>query len=267
MKLDIYQVDAFAEKVFEGNPAAICPLDTWLDDDILQKIAEENNLSETAFFVPEDKGFKLRWFTPVEEVDLCGHATLAAAHVLYNHLGYSDAEISFSTKSGELIVQKTVQGLSMDFPASILEVVKSPSCLVEGLGIKPTEILADFDYVVVLESEGQVRDLKPDLLQWLKLDRRGVVVTAPGDDVDFVSRCFFPKLSINEDPVTGSAHCEMAPYWAARLGRKNLKAKQISKRTGLVGCNVAGHRVVLTGYAVDYMQGKIFINSTKGTIK
>ena len=259
MKLDIYQVDAFAEKVFEGNPAAVCPLEEWVSDDVLQKIAEENNLSETAFFAPEDQGFKLRWFTPAAEVDLCGHATLAAAYVLYEHLGYSGSEITFSTRSGDLIVKRAAQGLSMDFPASMPEPVPSPDNLVAGLGQEPKEVLAAFDYIVVLESEDEIENLHPDFSKWLDLDLRGVVVTAPGNHVDFVSRCFFPKLRINEDPVTGSAHCELAPYWGEKLGLNNLKAKQLSKRTGLVECVLAEDRVILSGNAVSYMQGQIII--------
>ena len=259
MKLDIYQVDAFAEKVFEGNPAAVCPLEEWLSDDILQQIAEENNLSETAFFAPENKGFKLRWFTPVAEVDLCGHATLAAAYVLYEHLGYSGPEISFRTRSGNLVVKKAAKGLRMDFPASMPEVIQSPNNLVAGLGREPKEVLAAFDYIAVLESEEEIASLRPDFSRWLDLDLRGVVVTAPGIDVDFVSRCFFPKLRVNEDPVTGSAHCELAPYWGERMGLKNLKARQLSKRTGLVECGLVEDRVILSGNAVSYMQGQIII--------
>ena len=259
MKLNIYQVDAFAEKVFEGNPAAVCPLEEWVSDDALQKIAEENNLSETAFFTPEDHGFKLRWFTPAAEVDLCGHATLAAAHVLYENLGYSGPEILFSTRSGDLIVKKDEKGLCMDFPASMPEVVQTPSSLVAGLGQEPIEVLAAFDYIAVLESEDEIERLNPDFAKWLDLDLRGVVATAPGNEVDFVSRCFFPKLGINEDPVTGSAHCELAPLWGQRLGLKNLRAKQLSKRSGLVECGLVKDRVILAGQAVSYMQGQITI--------
>jgi len=259
MKLNIYQVDAFAEKVFEGNPAAVCPLKEWVSDDILQKIAEENNLSETAFFTPENQGFKLRWFTPGGEVDLCGHATLAAAYVLYKYLGYSGSELSFSTRSGNLVVRKAAKGLRMDFPASMPKVVQSPNNLVAGLGQVPKEVLAAFDYIAVLDSQDQIENLNPDFSKWLDLDLRGVVATAPGNHVDFVSRCFYPKLRVNEDPVTGSAHCELAPFWGARLGLKNLKAKQLSKRPGLVECDLIKDRVILSGNAVSYMQGQITI--------
>jgi PhzF family phenazine biosynthesis protein len=259
MKLDIYQIDAFADKVFEGNPAAVCPLEKWVSDEVLQKIAEENNLSETAFMVPDKQGFQLRWFTPGAEVDLCGHATLAAAYVLYEHLGYSGSEISFSTRSGTLIVQKAAKGLRIDFPASMPVAVQPPDNLVAGLGLKPKEVLAAFDYIAVLDSEDEVKNLNPDFSAWLDLDLRGVAVSAPGTEVDFVSRCFFPKLGVNEDPVTGSAHCELAPYWGERLGLKNLKARQLSKRTGLVECGLVDDRVMISGNAVSYMKGHIII--------
>ncbi len=261
MKLDIYQVDAFASNVFEGNPAAVCPLESWLPDETLQQIAEENNLSETAFFVAENGGFALRWFTPEAEVDLCGHATLAAAHVLFEHLSYAEAAINFATRSGTLVVEKTGTGYSMSFPASLPQLIEAPAALLEGLGTEPKAVLAAFDYIVVFESEAQVRALTPDFAKLSELDNRGVVVTAPGDDVDFVSRCFFPKLRVNEDPVTGSAHCELAPYWCEQLGKSSLKARQVSKRTGDVGCEVVGDRVILTGSAVDYLQGTIRVEA------
>lgn len=257
MQIEIYQVDAFAEQVFTGNPAAVCPLNAWIEDDLLQKIAQANNLSETAFFVPYQDKFHLRWFTPSHEVDLCGHATLAAAHVLFSHLNYQHAEICFTTKSGDLLVTKTSNGLQMDFPASMPKSVASPDNLLLGLGSNPKAVLAAFDYIIELDDEQAVNTLKPDLALWKRLDLRGVVVTAPGKEVDFVSRCFFPKLDVDEDPVTGSAHCELAPYWAKKLGKNNLTAKQLSTRTGLVGCQIQGDRVLLTGWAVDYMRGKI----------
>lgn len=257
MQIEIYQVDAFAEQLFTGNPAAVCPLDAWLDDDLLQKIAQANNLSETAFFVPDEDKYQLRWFTPSHEVDLCGHATLAAAHVLFSHLAYQPPQICFMTKSGELLVTKTSDGLAMDFPASMPKVVQAPDDLLLGLGARPKAVLAAFDYIIELEDEQAVTSLKPNLTLWKHLDLRGVVVTAPGKDLDFVSRCFFPKLDVDEDPVTGSAHCELAPYWAAKLAKGNLKAKQLSARTGVVVCQIQGDRVILTGRAVDYMQGLI----------
>jgi len=258
MKIKLYQVDAFANKVFEGNPAAVCPLENWLDDHLLQKIAEENNLSETAFFVQTDKNIQLRWFTPLDEVELCGHATLAAAFVLYQHCHFSAPKAIFDTKSGQLVVNKFDAGFSMDFPASMPQAVDPPAALLLGLGkIKAQTVLAGFDYVVVLDSVKEVIDLCPDFSQWLNLDLRGVVVTAQGTDVDFVSRCFFPKLRVNEDPVTGSAHCELAPYWGKRLGLSVLCGQQLSQRSGLVHCKLVENRVILTGNAVEYMSGEI----------
>ncbi|MEH6453763.1 MAG: PhzF family phenazine biosynthesis protein [Psychromonas sp.] len=262
MKLKIYQVDAFATKVFEGNPAAVCPLNEWLDDELLQKIAEENNLSETAFFVLDGDQIQLRWFTPLKEVDLCGHATLACAHVLYEHLQYKKPNIVFQTKSGLLTVTKSDSGYSMDFPASMPTLLNSdtPNDLIEALGnIQPQKVMEAFDYIIVLNSEDEVKNLTPNLSKWLNIDLRGVVVTAKGDDVDFVSRCFFPKLRVNEDPITGSAHCELAPYWASVLNKNTLKARQISIRSGVVYCEVVNDRVIITGNAVDYMAGEITI--------
>jgi PhzF family phenazine biosynthesis protein len=259
MEIDIFQVDAFAEQVFMGNPAAVCPLNTWIDDKLLQKIAQANNLSETAFFVPYQDRFQLRWFTPSHEVDLCGHATLAAAHVLFNHLGYEKHKICFNTKSGDLLVTKKSNGLEMDFPVSSPKPVIAPDNLLLGLGreIKPKAISAAFDYIIELDDEAAVKTLSPNFELWKTIDLRGVVVTAAGSDVDFVSRCFFPKLDVDEDPVTGSAHCELAPYWSKKLTKNNLKAKQLSLRTGEVECQLMGNRVLLSGRVVDYMRGKI----------
>ncbi len=260
MKIKIYQVDAFASHVFEGNPAAVCPLDEWLEDEILQKIAEENNLSETAFFVTSTPEIELRWFTPRGEVDLCGHATLATAHVLYEHLAFKSPRIKFQTKSGELVVTKNDSGFSMDFPASHPAIIDAPIDLLAGLGdVIPKQVIASFDYIIVLDNEEEVKNLDPDLSKWLKLDLRGVVVTAVGTDVDFVSRCFFPKLGVDEDPITGSAHCELAPYWSSKLGLSLLTGHQMSKRSGIVHCELKGDRVILTGNAVDYMSGEINI--------
>lgn len=258
MRLRLFQVDAFAEQVFQGNPAAVCPLEVWPDTSLLQAIAEENNLSETAFFVPEGKGFALRWFTPVEEVDLCGHATLASAHVLFEHLGYTEPVVRFSTRSGELVVARSARGFRMDFPALSPHACGTPAALVQGLGAPPREVLAASDYIAVYESEDEIRTLKPDFMKLQALDLRGVVATAPGRDADFVSRCFYPKLRVNEDPVTGSAHCQLAPYWSRRLGRQELRAKQLSKRGGTVVCEVAGERVFLSGRAADYMVAEIW---------
>ena len=259
MRIRQYQVDAFARRVFEGNPAAVCPLEGWLDDEILLAIAAENNLSETAFFVPTGEGFRLRWFTPVAEVDLCGHATLASAHVLFEHLGFAGQAIEFDTRSGKLIVGRNGNSLSMDFPATVPTPCDAPKALVEGLGVKPLEVLAAGDYVAVLESEAQVRAMAPDMAKLCELDLRGVCVTASGSQADFVSRFFGPRVGIPEDPVTGSAHCALAPYWAAKLGKQRLTAQQVSKRGGEILCTLQNDRVILEGCAVTFMEGEIRI--------
>jgi PhzF family phenazine biosynthesis protein len=261
MEIKIYQIDAFSNTVFQGNPAAVCPLEEWLPDELLQKIAQENNLSETAFVVAQGSDYLLRWFTPEAEVDLCGHATLATAHVLFTHLNYTKEKIRFKTKSGLLEVIKSSSGYRMSFPASELEQIETPEILSVGLGATPVQTLKAFDYIVVFESESQIRALLPNFNQLANLDLRGVVVTAPGDEVDFVSRCFFPKLSVNEDPVTGSAHCEIAPYWSSKLAKTKLLGKQLSKRTGLVQCEIENDRVILSGNAVDYMTGTIHLKT------
>lgn len=259
MKIRQYQVDAFATHVFEGNPAAVCPLDTWLDDTLLMAIANENNLSETAFFVPSERGFHLRWFTPVAEVDLCGHATLASAHVIFEIMGYTKKQIIFETRSGDLVVESNDGILTMDFPASMPSSCATPDGLVEGLGHSPLEVLAADDYIVVFENEEIVQSLSPDLSKLQQLPLRGVVVTAPGAMVDFVSRFFAPKLGVPEDPVTGSAHCELAPYWANRLKKNPLEARQVSKRGGNLRCRVQGNRVILSGSAVIFMVADIYL--------
>jgi len=257
MKIKQYQVDAFATRVFEGNPAAVCPLEKWLDDCLLQAISEENNLSETAFFVPNAKGFDLRWFTPVKEVDLCGHATLATAHVIFEILGYAESVISFETRSGELFVKKQGASLQMDFPACTPISREIPDVLVQGLGVRPIEVLSADDYLAVFDTESTIRAITPNHALLSQLDLRGVIVTAPGANVDFVSRFFAPKFGVPEDPVTGSAHCELAPYWASKLGRNTLSARQVSKRGGNLACEVSCNRVLLSGSAVTFMEAEI----------
>jgi len=259
VKIKQYQIDAFATQPFQGNPAAICPLESWLEDDLLQAIAEENNLSETAFFVPSGNGFKLRWFTPVSEVDLCGHATLAAAHVIFEVLGHQKRVIAFETRSGELTVKKNGKLLQMNFPACLPKLDEIAELLVKGLGQPPAEVLAADDYLAVFDSEATVRGITPNHEILRQLDLRGVIITAPGVDVDFVSRFFAPKYGIPEDPVTGSAHCELAPYWANRLGKNTLSAKQVSNRGGDITCEVAGNRVLLSGPAVTFLEGEILL--------
>ncbi|MCH8492102.1 MAG: PhzF family phenazine biosynthesis protein [Idiomarina sp.] len=280
MDIKIYQVDAFTDRVFGGNPAAVCPLGGWPEDDLLQAIAEENNLSETAFFVADGSQFHLRWFTPEAEVDLCGHATLAAAHVLFHHLKYNQPEIQFRTRSGELRVALTELGIAMNFPASMPHTVaEPPQALLDGLCLQDEQrsnarVFAAYDYIVELGSEAEVRKLAPDFAKLSELDGRGVVITAPGNTHDFVSRCFFPKLRVNEDPVTGSAHCELAPFWAEKLGKETVTGAQLSRRGGIVHCAMvrtapapelspdqprSSDRVILSGSAADYMQGMITI--------
>ncbi|MBU0689134.1 MAG: PhzF family phenazine biosynthesis protein [Gammaproteobacteria bacterium] len=259
MKLRQYQVDAFTSTLFSGNPAAVCPLDEWLEDALLQSIAAENNLSETAFFVKVKDGFELRWFTPVAEVALCGHATLATAHVIFEHLGYSEAAISFQTKSGELSVERAGGLLEMDFPSTPPVACTVPKALLVGLGLHSAEVFAADDYFVVLDSEDSVRAIAPDQSKLAELDLRGVIVTARGKNTDFVSRFFAPNLGIPEDPVTGSAHCALTPYWAKKLGKNVLSARQISARGGDLQCVLNGNRVRLAGNAVTFMQAEIYI--------
>lgn len=263
MKIKLYQIDAFAARTFEGNPAAVCPLEYWLDDELLQAIAAENNLSETAFFVPSEHGYNLRWFTPIKEVDLCGHATLATAHVLFNILGYAKQTIAFETRSGELTVKKRGNMLEMDFPACPPIPCEFSEILAKSLGQKPIEILVADDYLAVFDSETTIRAITPDQAMLSQLDLRGVIITAPGKDVDFVSRFFAPKFGIPEDPVTGSAHCELAPYWANRLGKNTLTARQISKRGGDIICELKADRVILSGSAITFMTAEIDINTSK----
>lgn len=261
MRLTQYQVDAFAGQVFQGNPAAVVPLNAWLSDEVLQAIAEENNLSETAFFVPTEKGFHLRWFTPVAEVDLCGHATLASAHIIFEVLGFAEHAIKFETRSGILVVERRNGLLAMDFPSIPPQPCPPPAALLDGLGFHPVEVLAADDYIAVFESESVIRSLSPDLEKLRMLGLRGVSVTAPGMDSDFVSRFFAPKFGIPEDPVTGSAHCELVPYWASKLGKTHLIARQVSKRGGDLLCELRSDRVVLLGSAVIFMVAEIDIGT------
>ncbi len=257
MKLDIYQVDAFSCKSFGGNPAAVIPLDEWIDDAIMQNIAMENNLSETAFFVPEDGGFHIRWFTPLSEIDLCGHATLASGYVIFNFLDYKGDSIKFSSKSGPLFVSKNHGLITLDFPAWIAETVSDSAPVEAALGKKPLEVLKTRDIIAVFESENDIRELKPDFSKFDKIDSIGVIATAPGDNSDFVSRFFAPAVGINEDPVTGSAHSSLVPFWAERLGKKELHAFQLSKRGGELHCKLAENRALISGHCVTYMKGII----------
>lgn len=259
MRIPLYQIDAFASRVFAGNPAAVCPLDAWLDDACLQAIAEENNLSETAFFVPEGEGYRLRWFTPVTEVDLCGHATLATAFVLFEYLRPELQVVTFNSRSGPLTVTREEELLSLDFPALPLSAPLPVEAVAAALGVRPVEVRSGMDFFVVLESEAQVRALQPEMERIKQLGGRGLIVTAPGEAVDFVSRFFAPACGIPEDPVTGSAHCALTPYWAERLGRRELRALQLSARGGELWCEARGERVKISGRVVRYLEGVIFV--------
>ena len=259
MTLKIYQVDAFTNKIFGGNPAAVCPLESWLDDEILQNIANENNLSETAFFVKETDTFSIRWFTPTSEVDLCGHATLAASYILFNKLNYSDKKIKFTSKSGELIVEKDNELISLNFPARNPKGIIGDDILLNALTQKPLEVYFDKTTICVFDNETQIRSLKPNIKDFLKLQTHGVIITAPGDSVDFVSRFFAPDVGIDEDPVTGYAHTLLIPLWAKKLNKNKLSALQVSKRGGELFCENLDERVNISGKAVLYLEGEIFI--------
>jgi len=257
MKIPLYQVDAFTKNLFKGNPAAICPLEDWLDDKTLQAIAAENNLSETAFFASRGDHYDLRWFTPKVEVDLCGHATLASAHVIFHFIDKSADMVQFQTKSGLLSVERDGDLLAMKFPSRPGTPTSAPESLVLGLGVQPDEVLISRDYLAVLSSEEIVQAIKPDMNHLMTLDGLGVIVTAPGQEVDFVSRFFAPKAGVPEDPVTGSAHCTLIPYWSQRLNRKELHALQLSERGGELFCTDLVSTVRIAGHAVTYLEGFI----------
>jgi PhzF family phenazine biosynthesis protein len=262
MTIPIYQADAFTDRLFGGNPAAICPLNEWLPDPLMQKIAAENNLAETAFFVPfgEDE-FQLRWFTPEYEIDLCGHATLATAHILYTELGYEGDIIRFHTqKAGTLTVSRHGELYTLDFPSRVAEPAEAPEGLISSLGdAQPVEVLRSRDYILVYDSEEVIRNMKPDFAALSKIDTVGVAVTAKGSNADFVSRFFAPAAGINEDPVTGSAHCNLIPYWAEKLSKTELHAFQVSARLGELWCELKGDRVLMSGRAVTYLKGDVFV--------
>ena len=260
MNLKMFQVDAFASLPFTGNPAAVVPLAEWLTDEVMLRIAGENNLSETAFFVPENGGYRIRWFTPELEVDLCGHATLAASHVIFNELGLEDSVIRFhSDRSGELSVAKEGDRLVLDFPAYPMKEIEPIAILPEALGSKPLKTWESQGNMVFLlmESESQIRAMKPDLSLIAQVPFDEVIVTARGDSADFVSRMFAPRIGIPEDPVTGAIHCSLIPYWAEELGKDKLIARQVSKRGGELYCELAGERVKIGGNAVTFLKGEI----------
>jgi PhzF family phenazine biosynthesis protein len=259
-KIKIYQIDAFTDKLFSGNPAAVCILDKWLSDDLMQSIASENNLAETAFVVPKEKDFEIRWFTPTTEVDLCGHATLASAFVLFNVLRYPDPMIRFySPRSGSLPVKKIEEMLYLDFPTDTLELLNGQQDLMEVcIGIKPIEVYkGKTDYLFLVESESGLKNIRPDLAEIAQLKGRGLIVTAMGDTVDFVSRFFAPQSGINEDPVTGSAHTSLLPLWAKKLGKDKFVANQLSERGGQLFCEFKNERCLIGGKARLYLTGEI----------
>ena len=256
-EVPIYQVDAFASRVFAGNPAAVCPLDDWLPDAVLQAIAVENNLSETAFFVKNGADFDLRWFTPASEVDLCGHATLGSAYVIANYLDNGSTEVRFHSRSGPLTVTREGDLYTLDFPALPPRRIADSAEVAAALGAAPAELWEEMDLMAVFASQAAVAALAPDMAKVEVLETRGVIVTAPGEDCDFVSRFFAPRSKIPEDPVTGSAHCILTPYWGERLGKTRMSARQISARGGELEVEARGERVLISGRVAPYMEGRI----------
>ncbi len=256
----MYQVDAFARRTFEGNPAAVVPLDEWLPDTTLQSIAAENNLSETAFFVPQGDHYLLRWFTPATEVDLCGHATLASAFVLFECEGYEGDRIRFESRSGVLSVTRDGDLFVLDFPAQPPRSCAIPDPIREALGAEPIECLQAADLIAVYQDEQFVRNVAPVIERLRSLDCRGIIITAASTDYDFVARFFGPNVGIDEDPVTGSAYTQLVPYWAAKTGRTKFRARQVSNRGGELFCELAGERVLIAGTAVKYLEGVVDVD-------
>ncbi len=259
MKIKIFQVDAFATKVFSGNPAAVCPLEEWISDELMQKIAAENNLSETAFFVQKENSTEIRWFTPTTEVDLCGHATLAAGHVLFSHQGFSRDTILFTSKSGELRVNRQGELITLDFPAAEYQEYEASEKLIKALGKKPQETYKAAKLLALFEREEDIINIQPDFKLLKEIDTQGVIITSRGEIVDFVSRFFAPAMGINEDPVTGSAHTLLIPFWARKYNKNSLTALQLSERKGELICKNLGERVLISGKAITYLSGEIYI--------
>ena len=261
MKLEIFQVDAFTSVPFAGNPAAVVPLESWLPDETMLAIAAENNLAETAYFVKNGDGFDLRWFTPEVEMDLCGHATVASAYVLYKELGYTGEKISFQSKSGELRVTRDGERFVLDFPSRPAVETEIPDGLAKALGGEPQKVLKSRDCLAIYDSEAEILALKPDFRAISELGVHAVIVTARGDNADFVSRFFAPSVGVDEDPVTGSAHCTLIPYWAGVLGKNELYARQVSARGGELFCELRGDRVKIGGTAALYLKGEIYFEA------
>lgn len=258
MKQSLFIVDAFAEKIFTGNPAGVCPLAEWLPDELMQKIAMENKHAETAFIVNEPEGRRIRWFTPLAEVDLCGHATLASAHIFYNHLGFNEEEITFNSRSGILKVKRNGDMFTLDFPTDNIEKVDTPQNLLDAFNEKPIECYnGKMDYMLIYETQEQIEDAKPLLNEIAKSASRGAIITAPGNSVDFVSRYFAPQFGVDEDPATGSAHTTLIPYWQNKLRKTEMEAVQLSERKGYFKCKYAGNRVEISGKAFTYSVGTI----------
>lgn len=261
MKIKIFQIDAFADQLFTGNPAAVCLLESWIEDSLMQSIAAENNLAETAFVVPNGTEFEIRWFTPEVEVDLCGHATLAAGFTLMNHGGIEQREIRFrSPISGRLSVRAEGERYILNFPADTLSPMEPAKALIEAVGMRPAfSLQGKSDALLVFDTEAKIKTMAPDFRGLMDVDHRGVIVTAPGDECDFVSRFFAPQVGIDEDPVTGSAHTTLTPYWSNRLGKDELVARQLSRRGGNLVCRQLGDRVEIGGTAITYLIGEIVI--------
>lgn len=260
MKLRIYQVDAFASGLFKGNPAAVVPLTERLPDQLMQQIAAENNLSETAFFIPEGDRFHIRWFTPKSEVNLCGHATLATAHVLFNELNFQKTQIAFNSRKDILTVEKIDDKLQLNFPADLVQPVEPVPAFAESMGFAPAAIFKGrTDYLLLFDSEEIIRNMNPNFHLLKQTDARGIIVTAKGNDVDFVSRFFAPGVGIDEDPVTGSAHTTLVPFWSDKFHKTEMKALQLSERGGELWCTLAGNRVLIAGKAVTYLRGEIVV--------
>ena len=264
-RIKIFQVDAFTNNLFSGNPAAVCLLDNWLPDEVMQSIAQENNLSETAFLIKKKDKFFLRWFTPKVEIDLCGHATLATAHIIFSQMNYKSNNIEFNIKSGDILnVTRNNDILTMNFPAYEPKIIdQNLDKLYDAFGIRPIFFLFCNYGIAVFTNEEEIIKIVPNLNVIEKLSYDGIIVTAPGENVDFVSRFFAPKFGIPEDPVTGGAHCQLIPYWSKQLNKKNMIAKQLSKRGGVIHCSYIGDRVIIGGEAITYMKGELLLDIKK----